>query len=348
VRIDEFDYELPPERIAQRPAPEREGSRLLVLDRTSGAIDHRRFAELPELLRPGDLVVLNDTRVVPARLVARKPSGGRVELLLVERTGDPSGDEWRCLLRSSRKPEPGARLALDGGLSIEVVARDGESWRVRLPGGADGVEAALERVGRMPLPPYIRRDDAALDELDRERYQTVYAREPGAVAAPTAGLHFSTAILDRLRARGIDLAFVTLHVGTGTFRPVRAERIEDHEMETERYVLPEATASAIARTRQRGGRVVAVGTTVVRVLESCAAGSGVEPGSGRTSLFVRPGHAFSVVDALVTNFHLPRSTLLVLVCAFAGCEPVLAAYREAVAAGYRFYSYGDAMLVGTP
>ena len=344
MRVDAFDYDLPVERIAQRPARHREDSRLLLLDRATGSVAHRQFRDLAGLLRPGDLLVLNDTRVVPARIWGRKPSGGRVELLLLERT-EPGGEEWRCLLRAARKPLPGAEIALDGGLTATVVDRDEDLWRVRILADGGAVEETLDRVGRMPLPPYVQRDDDSMDAIDRERYQTVYARWAGAVAAPTAGLHFSAETFDRLRDRGIDRAFLTLHVGAGTFRPVRAEIVDEHRMESERFELPESTAAAISATRRRGGRVVAVGTTVVRVLESRARGSEVEPGDGRSDLFIRPGHRFAVVDGLVTNFHLPRSTLLMLVCAFAGREPVLAAYHEAVRSGYRFYSYGDAMLV---
>jgi S-adenosylmethionine:tRNA ribosyltransferase-isomerase len=342
LRVDAFDYELPADRIAQHPAPRRDDARLLVLGRVAGEPVHRSFRDVPEILRAGDLLVYNDTKVVPARISGRKPSGGRVELLLLERDADGA---WCCLIDVARKPALGARLELDGGIAAEVVGRSGDVWRVRIDETSGKVEDVLDRVGRMPLPPYVRREGGRHEDLDRERYQTVYARHAGAVAAPTAGLHFTPEILERLRRAGIEQAFVTLHVGAGTFRPVRTERVDDHRMESERYVLPEETAEAIAAVRRREGRVVAVGTTVVRVLESCAREREVIPGAGRTDLFLRPGHRFRVVDGLVTNFHLPRSTLLMLVCAFAGRERVLAAYREAVASGYRFYSYGDAMLV---
>jgi len=346
VNVSDFDYELPGDLIAQVPQERRDASRLLVLDRTSGAIEHRIFSELPGLLDPGDLLVLNDARVIPARLFARKPTGGRVELLLVERI-DEQERRFRALIGASRAPKPGAILLAEGGLRIEVAARSGDSYEVRLLGAGGSIEEILDAFGRMPLPPYVRRDpDDGLEPLDRERYQTVYARNPGAVAAPTAGLHFSEALLDRIRARGVRLATVTLHVGPGSFLPVRVERVEEHRMHGESYELPEETAEAIAETRGRGGRVVAVGTTVVRTLEACALPGGlVRSGAGRCDLFIYPGFRFQVVDALVTNFHLPRSTLLMLVCAFAGRERVLAAYREAIGRRYRFYSYGDAMLV---
>ena len=354
----DFDYELPAESIAQFPAPRGE-SRLLVLDR-EGPERHHRVRDLPRLLSPGDLLVVNDTRVIPARIFGRRLGGGpgegaRIELLLVERTGER---EWEALARPGRRTRPGARLDFGGGagtdesegggrLTAEVIAKaeDGRH-RVRF---SEEVEPHLPRIGHVPLPPYIKRADEA---ADRERYQTVYARRPGAIAAPTAGLHLSAELLAELRAAGIETAAVTLHVGIGTFKPVTTELVHEHRMDEERWEVPEETAAALRRVRQRGGRVVAVGTTVVRTLESAAlksdtaAGSGAEisAGSGRTGLFITPGFRFRAVDVLLTNFHLPRSTLLMLVAAFAGRERVLAAYREAIAEGYRFYSYGDAML----
>jgi S-adenosylmethionine:tRNA ribosyltransferase-isomerase len=333
----EFDFELPPERIAQRPAPRGE-SRLLVLDR-EGPERHRQVSDLPELLRAGDLLVLNDTRVIPARLFGRRPSGGQVEILLTSRVNDR---EWDALVKPGRRARPGTVLTLDEGLTAEVTEKE-ESGRHRLR-FSEPIEPHLDRLGHMPLPPYIQRADEA---EDRERYQTVWARQPGAVAAPTAGLHFTREILDALPAAGIATAHVTLHVGLGTFKPVTAERIEDHQMESERWELSEETAEAIRQTRARGGRVVAVGTTVVRTLESAAlAGNGeIRAGSGDTRLFITPGFRFQAVDVLLTNFHLPKSTLLMLVSAFAGRERVLAAYEEAIREEYRFYSYGDAMLV---
>lgn len=334
--LAELDYELPESAIAQRPAP-RGSSRLLVLD-ASGDDRHRHVGDLPRLLRPGDLLVVNDTRVLPARLFARRPSGGQVEILLLEAVGPV---EWRALLRPGRRLTGGATLLLDG-LEATVVDRD-DAGRFHLR-FSEPVEPHLDRLGHLPLPPYIRRSD---DAADRERYQTVFAHRPGAVAAPTAGLHFDEPLLEALRDAGIDRAPVTLHVGIGTFRPITVERSEDHRMDAERWEVPAATADAIRRTRERGGRVVAIGTTVVRTLETAAAESSdgrVTAGAGRTELFITPGHRFRAVDVLLTNFHLPRSTLLMLVSAFAGRERVLAAYREAVASGYRFYSYGDAML----
>ena len=346
----EFDYDLPESAIADRPAPRGE-SRLLVLDR-EGAERHRWIKDLPALLRPGDLVVVNDTRVIPARLFGRRAGGevegesrGRIELLLVEKQGER---EWEALAKPGRRTRPGTVLEFADGLTAEVLAKreDGRHLvRFSAP-----VEGHLDRLGHIPLPPYIKRPD---DPADRERYQTVFARNPGAIAAPTAGLHFSTELVEQLGERGIEIAAVTLHVGIGTFKPVTAELVHEHRMESERYIVSEETAAALARTRQGGGRVVAVGTTVVRTLESAAAaasgGSGeVRPGEGATELFITPGFPFQVVDVLLTNFHLPRSTLLMLVSALAGPAGktrVLAAYREAVAEGYRFYSYGDAMLV---
>ena len=347
MNVADFDFELPQASIAQRPAPERDHSRLLVLDRGVGTVDHRHFAELPELLRRGDLLVLNDTRVLPARLVGRKPSGGRVELLLVERVGEPGDRElWRCLLHSSRKPRRSSTIALDQGIVATVLDREAEGWMIRLECATGPLAERLERAGQAPLPPYIRRNAAGPDAEDRERYQTIFAGEPGAIAAPTAGLHFTDRLFDRLRSNGVEHTTITLHVGPGTFWPVRAERVEDHRMHEERFDLPEPAARAVADARRRGGRVIAVGTTVVRTLESRAGDAGtVQSGSGRAGLFIYPGFRFRVVDAMITNFHLPRSTLLMLVSAFAGRELVLWTYRQAVEAGYRFYSYGDAMLI---
>lgn len=319
----DFDYDLPEDRIAQEPAPRGE-SRLLVLD-AEGPDRHRRVRDLPDLLRPDDLLVLNDTRVIPARLFGRRGEG-KMEVLLVEKLADR---EWEALVRPGKRAKPGTEIVFDD-LSAEVVEKREDRYRLRF---SEPVEPHLDRLGHIPLPPYIHRPD---EPADRERYQTVFARTPGAIAAPTAGLHFSREILEELRT-----AWVTLHVGIGTFKPVSAERIEDHRMDRERYEVSEETAEAIRRTRESGGRIVAVGTTVVRTLES----SGGAAGSGSTDLFITPGYRFKVVDVLLTNFHLPRSTLLMLVSAFAGRERVLAAYEEAVREGYRFYSYGDAMLV---
>jgi S-adenosylmethionine:tRNA ribosyltransferase-isomerase len=329
VLTRDFDYDLPEESIAQEPAPRGE-SRLLVLD-AEGPDRHRRVRDLPRLLRAGDLLVLNDTRVIPARLFGQREGGGRMEILLIEKVGELV---WDALVRPGRRARPGTVLHFEE-LSAEVMEKREDRYRLRF---SEPVEPHLDRLGHVPLPPYIRRPDR---EADRERYQTVYARNPGAVAAPTAGLHFTEAILEEMAAAGIGVARVTLHVGIGTFKPVSAERVEDHRMDRERYEVSEETAEAIRRTRQSGGRIVAVGTTVVRTLESAAlAGT-----SGSTELFITPGFRFQAVDVLLTNFHLPRSTLLMLVSAFAGRERVLAAYEEAVRTGYRFYSYGDAMLV---
>jgi S-adenosylmethionine:tRNA ribosyltransferase-isomerase len=341
VKLSDFDYDLPEALVAQEPVTPRDASRLLVLP-ARGPAEHRRFAELDALLAPGDLLVFNDTKVIPARLVGRKASGGKVELLLCEPLEGGTGRRWRAMGQASKPIRAGAELAFDG-LSARVVAAEGDGfYSVELDREGAALEEALARAGRMPLPPYIRREP---DERDRTRYQTIWAREPGSAAAPTAGLHFTEALLARLDARGVRRASLTLHVGPGTFLPVRGESIEHHRMHAERYEVPAEAAEAIAACRARGGRVVAVGTTSVRTLESAFDGERVAPGAGRTTLFVRPGHAFRAVDVLVTNFHLPRSTLLMLVSAFGGTERVLAAYREAVARGYRFFSYGDAMLL---
>jgi S-adenosylmethionine:tRNA ribosyltransferase-isomerase len=345
VLTSDFDYELPAASIAQEAAPRGE-SRLLVLDR-EGADRHSRVRDLPRLLRPGDLLVLNDTRVIPARLFGRRAGWtGKMELLLVERLGER---EWDALVKPGRRARPGTVIELDtsleSNLTAEVLAKrqDGRH-HLRF---SEPVEPHLQRLGHVPLPPYIRRPDTP---EDRERYQTVYARSPGAVAAPTAGLHFTARLLEEIGDAGIEIARVTLHVGIGTFKPVKVERIEDHRMASERYEIGEEAAAAIRQTRDRGGRIVAVGTTVVRTLESAAmtggtGGGEVPAGPAATDIFITPGFRFQVVDVLLTNFHLPRSTLLMLVSAFAGRERILAAYQEAIAEGYRFYSYGDAMLV---
>jgi len=332
----DFDYHLPAESIAQEAAP-RGQSRLLVLDRT-GPERHAQIGDLPRLLRPGDLLVLNDTRVIPARLFGRSDGGGRMEILLVERLGER---EWEALVKPGRRARPGSAIELDQGLSAEVTGKR-DDGRVRLR-FSEPIEPHLDRLGHVPLPPYIHRPDTP---EDRERYQTVYARRSGAIAAPTAGLHFTDELLREIERAGVGIARVTLHVGIGTFKPVTAERIEEHRMERERYEIGEEPAAAIRGARAEGRRVVAVGTTVVRTLEAAAlAGSGdVEAGSASTDLFIAPGFRFQAVDTLLTNFHLPCSTLLMLVSAFVGRERILAAYEEAIREGYRFYSYGDAML----
>lgn len=341
--VSDFDFDLPPEAIAQRPAP-RGTSRLMTLDRSSGEIGHRSVSDLPSLLLPGDLLVVNDTRVIPARLFGRDPEGRRTEFLLVEKT--EYADSWECLAKPGRRAKPGKTFEFGEGLS-GIVTGKGASGHYRVAFSGTPLEEALPRVGTTPLPPYIHREGGVADARDAEEYQTVYAREPGAIAAPTAGLHLSSELLEALRTRGVNVVSVTLHVGIGTFKPVKAERVEEHRMDPERGIVPAETAEAIRRAKAEGRRVVAVGTTSVRTLEASARehGGQVVPGPFRTRLFLVPGAEFLVVDALLTNFHLPRSTLLMLVSAFAGRERVLAAYRAAVASGYRFFSYGDAMFV---
>ena len=335
LRAD-FHYELPDDLIARHPTARRRDSRLLHLDGTSGVIADRQFADLPQLLRRGDLLVFNDTRVVPARLFGTKETGGRVELML-ERVLD----ERRVLvqLRASKSPAIGSRIRLAGGSTATVAGREGEFWVLDF---TEAPGAVFERSGLIPLPPYMKR---AAEDFDRERYQTVYARAPGAVAAPTAGLHFDEVLLAACADAGLVSAFVTLHVGAGTFQPVRVDDVNEHRMHAERASVPAEVCDAVRACRQRGGRVVAVGTTAVRALESAAAGGNLVAYSGDTRLFITPGFQFRVVDALVTNFHLPESTLLMLVAALAGREHVLGAYRHAVQQRYRFFSYGDAMLV---
>jgi S-adenosylmethionine:tRNA ribosyltransferase-isomerase len=344
-----YDFALPEDRIAQEALPDRATSRLLALDRDTGRTSHHRFGDLPDLLRRGDLLVTNRSRVLKARLLGRRPGGGAAEVLLVRPVGP---DAWAALLRPARRLRPGTSVEVAPGFVAEVLAAPPRSApgerrpalatvRLRVTDGP--VEDAVERHGHVPLPPYIRR---AARPADAERYQTVYAREPGSVAAPTAGLHFTPQLLDRLAERGVLVASLVLHVGPGTFRPVDAPDVRAHRVEPEPYLVPGETAEAFDRARREGRRVVAVGTTVTRALESAVDRAGrLRPGEGETDLVVVPGHRFRAVDALVTNFHLPRSSLLLLVCAFAGRERTLAAYREAVAAGYRFYSYGDAMLL---
>jgi S-adenosylmethionine:tRNA ribosyltransferase-isomerase len=344
LRTD-FTYDLPPELIAQAPLPERSAGRMLVLDRKTGTTADRRVRDLPAFLRAGDLLVLNDTRVVAARVFGTKASGGRVEILLERPVAER---EALVQMRASKPIREGLEITTPGGI-VQALAREDDLWRIRLP---KPVLEFFERWGQVPLPPYIQRPAS---ELDQRRYQTVFAREPGAVAAPTASLHFDEPLLAELKARGVGLAFVTLHVGAGTFQPVREDDVESHVMHAERATVGGATCEAVMQARAAGRRVIAAGTTVVRALESAAlsalghpgSDSRLEPWSGETRLFIKPGFRFRVVDALLTNFHLPESTLLMLVCAFAGREPVLRAYRHAVAAQYRFFSYGDAMLITT-
>ncbi|CAD5375535.1 S-adenosylmethionine:tRNA ribosyltransferase-isomerase [Pseudomonas sp. OF001] len=338
MRVADFHFELPDRLIARHPLAERRASRLLVLDGPSGEIRHRQFPDLLDYLRPGDLMVFNDTRVIPARLFGQKASGGRLEIL-VERLLD----ERRVLahVRASKSPKPGSLIHIDGGGEAEMLARHDALFELRF---AEPVLVLLERVGHMPLPPYIDRPD---EDADRERYQTVYSDKgkAGAVAAPTAGLHFDDGLLAAIREKGVDTAFVTLHVGAGTFQPVRVERIEDHHMHSEWLQVGQDVVDAVNACRARGGRVIAVGTTSVRSLESAARDGELKAFSGDTDIFLYPGRPFHVVDALVTNFHLPESTLLMLVSAFAGYPETMAAYRAAVEEGYRFFSYGDAMFI---
>jgi S-adenosylmethionine:tRNA ribosyltransferase-isomerase len=344
----DFDYVLPPDLIAQEPLEDRLAARMMVVDRVAGTLRHSHVRDLPRFLRADDLLVLNDTRVIPARIQGHKAgTGGQVELLLLEEGADGT---WEALCGASRRPRVGGRLLFaDGRLQAEVLAwGPGGRVTVRFQAGKPLLEV-LDEVGIPPLPPYIKRPaapPAATLERDREFYQTVYARVPGAVAAPTAGLHLTEALLDQLGRQGVSRAFVTLHVGMGTFKPVLAESVRDHRMEEERFAVGPETVGAVDRARRAGGRVVAVGSTVVRTLETLAApGRGVRAGSGRTGIFIHPPHEFQVVDAMLTNFHLPRSTLLMMVCALAGAPLVREAYAEAIRERYRFYSYGDCMLI---
>ncbi|WP_437883544.1 tRNA preQ1(34) S-adenosylmethionine ribosyltransferase-isomerase QueA [Pseudomonas sp. LRF_L74] len=336
MRVADFHFDLPDSLIARHPLSERRSSRLLVLDGESGALAHRQFVDLLGYLRAGDLMVFNDTRVIPARLFGNKASGGKLEIL-VERVLD----ERRVLahVRSSKSPKPGSRIHIEGGGEAEMLARHEALFELRFD---EDVLPLLQRVGHMPLPPYIDRADEA---DDRERYQTVYAAREGAVAAPTAGLHFDKELLEALQGKGVEQAFVTLHVGAGTFQPVRVERIEDHHMHSEWLEVSPSVVNAVAACKARGGRVIAVGTTSVRSLESAARNGVLAPFAGDTDIFIYPGRPFHVVDALVTNFHLPESTLLMLVSAFAGYPETMAAYAAAVEQQYRFFSYGDAMFI---
>ncbi len=349
MRLSDFDYELPPGRIAQHPLAERDASRMLVLDRATGGLDDRAVRDLPALLDPGDLLVANDSRVLPARLHGRRVGGeGAVEALLLEpeagQGSEPDAATWKALVRPARKLPLGARLVFAPGFEAEVVALGERGERTLRLHAAGGVAAALERHGRMPLPPYIHRPD---DAQDRERYQTIYARVSGSAAAPTAGLHFTPELLARLAARGVGWTTVRLHVGLGTFQPVEVDDIEAHPMHAERYALSADAAAALTRARAAGRRIVAVGTTAARVLETAAP----EPGgafaaqSGETRIFLYPGRPFRAVNALLTNFHAPRTTLLMMIAAFAGLDPVRRAYAHALESGYRFLSYGDCMLI---
>jgi S-adenosylmethionine:tRNA ribosyltransferase-isomerase len=338
VKKSDFDFDLPPELIAQAPLPERSASRLLLLDVAADTREDRLFRELPDFLRPGDLLVFNDTRVLPARLFGRKQSGGAVEILIERVTG---AHEATVQLGVSKKPKEGGRIELADGSHAVVLGRDESFFHLRFE-SPEPLEKLLLKLGEMPLPPYI---DRKPDASDMERYQTVFAREPGAVAAPTAGLHFDEGILERLRERGVEFGYVTLHVGAGTFQPVRADDLKDHHMHREWLNVGAHLIGQIRRTRANGGRVFAVGTTVVRALESASKDGQLHPFSGETQIFIFPGYQFSSFDGLITNFHLPQSTLLMLVSAMAGREFMLDAYRHAVEQRYRFFSYGDAMLI---
>jgi S-adenosylmethionine:tRNA ribosyltransferase-isomerase len=362
VNVSDFDFDLPEELIAQHPPVERGASRLVVFDRATKRTEHTTFDRLPGHLGQGDLLVLNDTRVFPARLLGhRRPSGGAVECLLIGRLGvGPLGvgrsessaegraEVWEALMHPGQKLKPGAhvRFERDGVcLTGEVLERHFYGRRtIRLVSASDAsVAATIERIGHVPLPPYIKRGD---DDADRERYQTVYARESGSVAAPTAGLHFTTRVLDELASRGVEQTRITLHVGYGTFKPVRVDQVDDHEVDPEFYSVSAEAADTLTRARRERRRIIAVGTTTTRALESLRVDEGtVRPGAGETRLFIRPGHRFELVSGLVTNFHLPKSSLLILAAAFAGRDEILAVYQEAVQRRYRFYSYGDAMLI---
>lgn len=338
MKKSDFHYHLPPELIAQAPLPERSASRLLCVPPAPEAFSDRHVRDLPELLQPGDLLVFNDTRVIPARLFGTKATGGRIEIL-IERL--LPGNEARAQIGASKSPKPGSRIALDAGGEAEVIGREGEFYRLRFH-IEDSLESWLLSAGRLPLPPYIQREPGA---DDAERYQTVFAREVGAVAAPTAGLHFDDALLQALRARGVRFGHITLHVGAGTFQPVRVDDLREHRMHSEWLNVGPELVDQIRRTRAAGGRVIAVGTTVVRALESAMHDGELLPFAGETRIFIFPGYRIRSVDALLTNFHLPESTLLMLVSAFAGKERVFAAYAHAVREKYRFFSYGDAMLL---
>jgi S-adenosylmethionine:tRNA ribosyltransferase-isomerase len=353
LEIEDYNYNLPQDLIAQTPACKRDHSRLLAVDRSTGSFSDHRFFDLPRLLLAGDLLVVNNTQVVPARIFGHKESGGRIEILVLEHPdvmpgpGDEGPSERLCLMKASRRPRPGSLLFFDADVSGEIKSVLGNGLvTIRFNGGR-GIGSLLEEKGRLPLPPYIKRGKtSALEGVDRERYQTVYAATKGAVAAPTAGLHFTLELLRKLESRGVSVLPLTLHVGYGTFRPVKVKDIREHRVGHEKYTISPETADRIRRVRESGGRVIAVGTTVVRALESAATNDGgVIPGEGKTDLLITPGFVFRVADGLITNFHLPKSSLLFLVSAFAGLDLIKRAYAEAVEKRYRFYSYGDAMVI---
>ena len=355
--LSDYDYHLPESSIAQVPCRDRAASRLMHINRAEETVAHKHFADIEALLRPGDLLVVNNTRVIPARLFGNKPTGGKVEILIIDYAGGMKSLEETgvfqcdCMLRASRSPKPGSVIEMGEGQIAEVVSSQGYISQVRFPGGQSFIDH-LKSVGEMPLPPYIKRNEKETEDLDgrkekdKEQYQTVYAAKEGAVAAPTAGLHFTKPLMEALRAKGVSVAQVTLHVGYGTFVPVRCDDIRDHQIHSEYYEVPEETARAISRAKAEGRRVIAVGTTSVRTLEYISDENGrVEPGMGNCDLYIYPGYRFKCVDAMVTNFHLPKSTLLMLVSAFHDRLKMLDAYNTAVAQGYRFFSYGDAMFI---
>ncbi len=349
--LHDYDYPLPPDRIAQTPVPNRDQARLMVMDRQTGALRHHRFRDLPALLTPRDLVVVNNTRVVPVRLFGRKATGGKVEILILDypgglrRLATEGAFISVCLVKASKKPAPGTRLHFGEDLSAEILASDNERHTLKFSSRGP-FAAVLERIGVMPLPPYIKRPDPAATPSDREDYQTIYAREDGAVAAPTAGLHFTPELMGALEQRGVSVTALTLHVGYGTFVPVRVTDIRHHRMHAESFSVSPQVAETVNRHRARGGRIVAVGTTSVRTLEYAAGPDGqLRAMEGQNDLYIYPGYRFRLVDAMITNFHLPQSTLLMLVSAFAGREAILAAYGEAIRQRYRFFSYGDGMLI---
>lgn len=341
MRVESFDFTLPRGLIAQFPSSQRGESRLMVIHRQEGAIEHRAFQDLPNYLRSGDLLITNNTRVLPCRLIGRKETGGKVEVLLIPSWNGMEG-KWKALIKGSGKLKPRTRIQFGETLLAEVKETKEEMGELSFSGPED-VPALLHQMGHIPLPPYIKRED---EPLDRDRYQTIFAERDGSIAAPTAGLHFTHALRESLRERGVAIASITLHIGPGTFRPVKALNVEDHRMEEERVEIPKEIAGEIAETRVRGGRVIAVGTTATRALESFSDGKGgVSAGQGMTPLFIYPPYLFRVIDGLITNFHLPRSTLIMLASAFAGRDLLMKAYQEAIEKKYRFYSYGDAMLI---
>lgn len=338
MHVNDFDFQLPDELIARHPTEQRTGSRLLHLDGPSGHIQHRRFPDIEQLIKPGDLLVFNNTRVIPARMFGQKTSGGKVEVMIERMTSDHTA---LAHVRANKSPKPGTELSMDGGIELTVTGREDNLFCIQCR-NPEALVDLLDKHGHMPLPPYLERED---NDDDRERYQTVYAQRKGAVAAPTAGLHFDDALLERLRQKGVNTAFVTLHVGAGTFQPVKADKIEDHIMHSEWIDVPADVVEQIRTTQKAGKRVIAVGTTSVRSLETASQSGQIEPFTGDTNIFIYPGYQFKTVDAMLTNFHLPKSTLIMLISAFAGKQHVMAAYDAAIAERYRFFSYGDAMFI---